>query len=1039
MNTIDTRLFIRQLASSFNLRIRIKNKALLSKHWMILLSTLLIVLQVAPYSVGAKQSSVPANILSPCPQSGIMFSRQTGVSNPLNSVDMSARSTPTFVDIDNDGDKDAFVGSDFAALINYYENVGSSTAPVFSSPVPDPSGLDVPYFDSTPAFVDIDGDGDFDAFSGEGNGSIRYYENTGTASSFSFQSRTGSSNPLDLVINGNLDRTAPTFVDIDNDQDYDAFIGNEYGTIYFYRNVGTSNIPIFEIQAGSNNPLDGVDVGVRSKPVFFDINADGDMDAFIGNEYGTVGLFENTGDATTPVFQQCFNGAMYWVDTGFESAPAPVDMDGDGDPDVFIGELDGTIQYFRNEGADSDMDELLDENEATLETDPLDPDSDDDGVLDGEEVNLYNTDPLDKDSDGDTFSDGLEIEMETDPLESGSFPQLSRSITYSDVVQDAFSLSQTPYEIPLIQDISVLDPPIDGDLESVGLVFEESNRILPINLISKDSWYALARPRASLDKLRFRIYIDSSGNGTYDLKTYSDAAPEYSHPVIQPPIDASLIPAAGRVLSRFIIGHDQAGVGSPQFFDISASGYIRFNGLSPQTVGSSYRVALLNVFSIEEEFPRFKELDFVIRDENKSNLFSLIDSESFTGVASLDLTPAEESIMHVSASFFPRRDIPVSEEMGLVGYSSMFWKNEDDSPENEYDEAHDCDVLIVGYDRDQNGIVDKIVEFDIDNPASYTRIDFAGLQAGNQIYFALENRDRNPVHYQEYSSAGYETRSSYSIQLLSSDVPVSLVLHESPTNSEYVDNIVINLAAKSELPRANSIGDAISVEYITKAYLPMDKDADGLTDQLEKLVGTDIYVADTDNDGDDDHLELLQGTNPLLPPPTPYPGVISHARDFSTPFVPPNGMAVGMLPILTKSPLQVQSEAVTLSTPIMPPGTPEPFNAKTYSTPRSDTLPDARDELAPETTLLVTPSFRSRQRSAFFAYSSTEAGRFICSLDGSSYFECGSSIRFVGLDEGMHTFEVRAVDHFGKFDDTPEIHTWIIEKSTVVQRYRATN
>ncbi len=58
---------------------------------------------------------------------------------------------------------------------------------------------------------------------------------------------------------------------------------------------------------------------------------------------------------------------------------------------------------------DSDGDGLLDTEEATLGTDPFDPDTDGDGLTDGQEVKQYGTDPLNPDTDWDALKDGAEV------------------------------------------------------------------------------------------------------------------------------------------------------------------------------------------------------------------------------------------------------------------------------------------------------------------------------------------------------------------------------------------------------------------------------------------------------------------------------------------------------------------------------------------------------------------------------------------------------------------------------------------------------
>ncbi len=51
----------------------------------------------------------------------ITFTEQTGVNNPFNGVTVVFNSSPDFVDIDNDGDFDAFIG-ELYGTIKYYKN-----------------------------------------------------------------------------------------------------------------------------------------------------------------------------------------------------------------------------------------------------------------------------------------------------------------------------------------------------------------------------------------------------------------------------------------------------------------------------------------------------------------------------------------------------------------------------------------------------------------------------------------------------------------------------------------------------------------------------------------------------------------------------------------------------------------------------------------------------------------------------------------------------------------------------------------------------
>ena len=68
---------------------------------------------------------------------------------------------------------------------------------------------------------------------------------------------------------------------------------------------------------------------------------------------------------------------------------------------------------------DTDADQLTDDQEAELGTDPNKPDTDEDGLTDGEEVAL-GSDPLKVDTDGDGYTDFEEEHAGTDPVDSAS-------------------------------------------------------------------------------------------------------------------------------------------------------------------------------------------------------------------------------------------------------------------------------------------------------------------------------------------------------------------------------------------------------------------------------------------------------------------------------------------------------------------------------------------------------------------------------------------------------------------------------------------
>jgi PKD repeat protein len=77
-----------------------------------------------------------------------------------------------------------------------------------------------------------------------------------------------------------------------------------------------------------------LDVGSWSSPDFVDIDADGDLDMFVGEYYGRIHFYRNDGDTSVPDWTSVgyvTDSASSTIDTGYHSSPELVDIDGDGD------------------------------------------------------------------------------------------------------------------------------------------------------------------------------------------------------------------------------------------------------------------------------------------------------------------------------------------------------------------------------------------------------------------------------------------------------------------------------------------------------------------------------------------------------------------------------------------------------------------------------------------------------------------------------------------------------------------------------------
>ena len=276
----------------------------------------------------------------------VQFTRAT--QDPLSVVGLPGDAAPILGDLDRDGDDDAVVGQSDGTLA-YFVNTGDAENPTFV----EQTGAANPFdglnagADSSPALGDLDSDGDLDLVFGKADGTLLYFENTGDKTSPSFTQRTGSANPLDGFDIG--DASSPALTDVDADGDLDVIAGNADGFFFTFENDGNAVTPSFTQATGSNNPLNGFDVGTNATPRFSDLDRDGDPDAVVGRSDGTLAYFENTGSLTSAGFTERTgtDNPLAAVDAGDESQPVFSDLDADGDSDLAVGSLDGTVETYR--------------------------------------------------------------------------------------------------------------------------------------------------------------------------------------------------------------------------------------------------------------------------------------------------------------------------------------------------------------------------------------------------------------------------------------------------------------------------------------------------------------------------------------------------------------------------------------------------------------------------------------------------------------------------------------------------------------------
>ena len=95
--------------------------------------------------------------------------------------------------------------------------------------------------------------------------------------------------------------------------------------------------------------MNSVDLNSNVVPELVDIDSDGDLDLFLGQDYNTttfpirgrIYFFRNIGDSTFQLEDSEFMG----TDIGNSLHPVFEDIDSDGDLDLFVGNYNGTILF----------------------------------------------------------------------------------------------------------------------------------------------------------------------------------------------------------------------------------------------------------------------------------------------------------------------------------------------------------------------------------------------------------------------------------------------------------------------------------------------------------------------------------------------------------------------------------------------------------------------------------------------------------------------------------------------------------------------
>ncbi|MBK7965485.1 MAG: T9SS type A sorting domain-containing protein [Bacteroidetes bacterium] len=192
----------------------------------------------------------------------------------------------TFGDLDGDGDQDMIVGHSDGSLI-YFQNIAGAGNPCnFILTQANYQSIDVGD-NSVPQLIDINRDGKLDLLIGERAGVLNYYENTGGVSSpiFSFVSNNWGN------VNVAKDGTFAGFsapILFDNQSGYEMLVGSLSGYIYHFGNIDGNLSGTFTLLDSMFQNIYEPQLAV---PAMADVDGDSAFDLVVGSLSGGLVLY----------------------------------------------------------------------------------------------------------------------------------------------------------------------------------------------------------------------------------------------------------------------------------------------------------------------------------------------------------------------------------------------------------------------------------------------------------------------------------------------------------------------------------------------------------------------------------------------------------------------------------------------------------------------------------------------------------------------------------------------------------------------------
>jgi len=276
---------------------------------------------------------------------------------PATMLDVAA---PFYFDGNNDGNKDLVVsnffdtGEDYKNVL-FYNNTTNNQTNVFNYTTNEwlVNQMVEVGTGAHPAFFDINADGKKDLLvaneyrsdAGVLTSKIAYYENVSSGTNFQFRFVTDDFSALSLtgIIGSSL-----TFGDIDGDNDDDMIVGDASGNIHLFSNIASSGSSKPNCFILSNANYLGINVGSNATPQLVDVDRDGQIDLLIGERNGNINYYRNNGNFTFSFITANFGGVDVKKVNSFAGLSVPYLFDNGNGYELLVGSLSGYLYHYNN-------------------------------------------------------------------------------------------------------------------------------------------------------------------------------------------------------------------------------------------------------------------------------------------------------------------------------------------------------------------------------------------------------------------------------------------------------------------------------------------------------------------------------------------------------------------------------------------------------------------------------------------------------------------------------------------------------------------